>query len=157
MNRRSVPAWVLAASLALNAGIVVAVALHQWQQPPKAQATQPSPVNLPDYLELSAEQRQRWQQLEPNFLRDVTANWAEIRRHREALVQHIFANEPQRAVIDAEQARIAALQDAQQQRVIAQLLAERALLDDGQRARLMALLLSRYAQESSEEELLHRD
>ena len=29
--------------------------------------------------------------------------------------------------------------------------------DDGQRARLMALLLSRYAQESSEEELLHRD
>jgi hypothetical protein len=53
--------------------------------------------------------------------------------------------------------RIAALQDAQQQRVIAQLLAERALLDDGQRARLMALLLSRYAQESSEEELLHRD
>ena len=157
MNRRSVPAWLLAASLALNAGIVVAVALHQWQQPPKAQATQPSPVNLPDYLELSAEQRQRWQQLEPNFLRDVTANWAEIRRHHEALVRHIFANEPHRAAIDAEQARIAALQDAQQQRVIAQLLAERALLDDGQRARLMALLLSRYAQESSEEELLHRD
>jgi uncharacterized sporulation protein YeaH/YhbH (DUF444 family) len=87
----------------------------------------------------------------------VTANWAEIRRHREALVRHIFANEPQRAAIDAEQARIAALQDAQQQRVIAQLLAERALLDDGQRARLKALLLSRYAQESSEEELLHRD
>jgi Spy/CpxP family protein refolding chaperone len=157
MNRRSVPAWLLAVSLALNAGIVVAVALQQWQPPPKAQAMQPSPVNLPDYLELSAEQRQRWQQLEPNFLRDVTANWAEIRRHREALVRHIFANEPQRAAIDAEQARIAALQDAQQQRVIAQLLAERALLDDGQRARLMALLLSRYAQESSEEELLHRD
>ena len=157
MNRRSVPAWLLAASLALNAGIVVAVALQQWQPPPKAQATQPSPVNLPVYLELGAEQRQRWQQLEPDFLRDVTANWAEIRRHREALVRHIFANEPQRAAIDAEQARIAALQDAQQQRVIAQLLAERALLDDGQRARLMALLLSRYAQESSEEELLHRD
>ena len=153
MNRRSVPAWLLAASLALNAGIVVAVALQQWQPP----AMQPSPVNLPDYLELGAEQRQRWQQLEPDFLRDVTANWAEIRRHREALVRHIFANEPQRAAIDAEQARIAALQDAQQQRVIAQLLAERALLDDGQRARLMALLLSRYAQESSEEELLHRD
>ena len=157
MNRRSVPAWLLAASLALNAGIVVAVALHQWQPPPKVQARQPSPVNLPDYLELSAEQRLRWQQLEPDFLRDVATNWSEIRRHREALVRHIFANEPQRAAIDAEQARIAALQDAQQQRVIAQLLAERALLDDGQRARLMALLLSRYAQESSEEELLHRD
>lgn len=157
MNRRSVPAWLLAVSLALNAGIVVAVALHQWQPPPKAETSQPSPVNLPDYLELSAEQRQRWQQLEPDFLRDVAANWSEVRRHREALVRHIFANEPQRTAIDAEQARIAALQDAQQQRVIAQLLAERALLDDGQRARLMALLLSRYAQESMEEELLHRD
>lgn len=157
MNRRSVPAWLLAVSLALNAGILVAAAMHLLQPQPGVDAVRTSPVNLPDYLELSAEQRQRWQQLEPDFLRDVAANWAEIRRHREALVRHIFANEPQRTAIDAEQARIAALQDAQQQRVIAQLLAERALLDDGQRARLMALLLSRYAQESTEEELLHRD
>ena len=67
MNRRSVPAWLLAASLALNAGIVVAVALQQWQPPPKAQARQPSPVNLPDYLELSAEQRQRCNSLSPIF------------------------------------------------------------------------------------------
>ena len=89
MNRRSVPAWLLAASLALNAGIVVAVALHQWQQPPKVQATQPSPVNLPDYLELSAEQRQRWQQLEPNFLRDVTANWAEIQIGRASCTERL--------------------------------------------------------------------
>ncbi|WP_287880380.1 periplasmic heavy metal sensor [Acidovorax sp.] len=157
MNRRSVPAWLLAVSLALNAGIVVAVALHQMQPPTQAGAARPSAVNLPDYLELSPEQRQRWQQLEPAFLSDLAANWADIRRHREALVRHIFADPPQRAAIDAEQSRIAALQDAQQQRVIVQLLAERALLDDGQRARLMALLLSRYAQESTEEELLHRD
>ena len=42
-------------------------------------------------------------------------------------------------------------------RVIAQLLAERGVLDEQQRERLMDLLLSRYAQESTEEELLHRD
>ena len=35
--------------------------------------------------------------------------------------------------------------------------AERALLNEAQRARLMELLLRRYAQESSEEELLHRE
>ena len=58
---------------------------------------------------------------------------------------------------DAEQTAIAALQEAQQQRVIAQLLAERGVLDEQQRERLMDLLLSRYSQESTEEELLHRD
>lgn len=66
--------------------------------------------------------------------------------HREALVRHIFSTALQRAEIDAEQARIAALQDAQQQRVIAQLLAKRELLDENQRAKLRDLLLSRYAQ-----------
>ena len=34
---------------------------------------------------------------------------------------------------------------------------ERALLNEAQRVRLMELLLRRYAQESSEEELLHRE
>ena len=72
-------------------------------------------------------------------------------------MRHIFAATPDRSAIDAEQARIAALQDAQQQRVIAQLLSERALLNDGQRAQLMALLLQRYAQEATQEEQLHRD
>ena len=55
------------------------------------------------------------------------------------------------------EAAIARLQAEQQQRVIAQLLAERALLNEAQRVRLMELLLRRYAQESSEEELLHRE
>ena len=41
--------------------------------------------------------------------------------------------------------------------MIAQLLAERGVLDEQQRERLMDLLLSRYSQESTEEELLHRD
>ena len=157
MNRRHLQTWLLAVSLALNAGFIVAVAMHQWQPAARVGAAPHTTVNLPDYLALSAEQRQRWQQLEPAFLHEVSVNWADIRRHREALVRHIFADEPLPAAIDAEQTRIAALQEAQQRRVIAQLLAERALLDEAQRARLMALLLSRYAQESTEEDLLHRD
>jgi hypothetical protein len=72
-------------------------------------------------------------------------------------VRHIFAAAPDRTVIDAEQAAIAKLQGAQQQRVITQLLAERNVLDEQQRKRLMDLLLSRYSQETTEEELLHRD
>src|SRR5699024_3463331 len=130
---------------------------HRLQPRPAASAAPAAPLNLPDYLELSAEQRQRWQQLEPAFLRDLSANWAQIRQQREALVRHIFAAEPERAAIDAAQARIAALQDEQQRRVVAQLLAERALLNDHQRDKLMALLLDRYAQEWTQEEQLHRD
>lgn len=150
--------WLLAVSLSLNLGIIAAVVFNQLRPlPPHANTTQAPPVNLPDYLQLSNEQRQRWQQLEPVFLQDIAANWREIRKHRETLVRHIFAGTPQRAAIDAEQARIAALQDAQQQRVISQLLAERDLLNESQRARLMALLLSRYEQEATKEELLHRD
>ena len=114
-------------------------------------------LGLQDYLELTSEQRQHWQQLEPGFLAEVSANWNAIRKHREALVRHIFATVPDRQAIDAEQAAIARLQAEQQQRVIAQLLAERALLNEAQRVRLMELLLRRYAQESSEEELLHRE
>ena len=51
----------------------------------------------------------------------------------------------------------AALQEAQQRRVITQLLGERELLDQRQRAVLMALLLSRYENEATKEELPHRD
>ena len=156
MKKPSFLQWLLAVSLALNLGIGVALVRHQLQPAPATTAAAPA-LNLPDYLGLSAEQRQRWQQLESPFLHDLSANWGQIRQRREALVRHIFTATPERAAIDAEQARIAALQDAQQQRVIAQLLAERALLDGDQRAKLMALLLSRYAQEATQEEQLHRD
>lgn len=155
MNRNTLCKGLLALSLALNLGTIAAVLIGQARAPQTAPAAHAA-VELPGYLGLSAEQRQRWQELEPAFLQELAANWAEIRRHREALVRHIFAEAPQRAAIDAEQATIAALQAAQQQRVIAQLLAERELLDAGQRAKLMDLLLGRYAQESTEEELLHR-
>lgn len=149
--------WLLIASLSLNLGCVGAVLYLQMRPAAPLPASAAARVNLPDYLQLTPQQRQQWAQLEPGFLHDIAGNWEQIRRHREALVQHIFAPTPERSSINAEQARIAALQDAQQQRVISQLLAEREMLDSGQRVKLMQLLQTRYAQEATEEERLHRD
>lgn len=157
MNRTAWTRYLLAVSLALNVGIIVAVAIRTPPPQPVDMAAQPAHLNLQDYLELSSEQRAQWQQLEPAFLHELAANWQDIRQHREALVRHIFATTENRAAIDAEQVAIADLQGAQQRRVIAQLLAERNLLNAQQRQRLMDLLLSRYAEASTQEELLHRD
>lgn len=154
MNRTSLK-WLLAVSLALNAGVIAAVVADRFAGEPAASPTQAT-VNLPDHLQLTSEQRQRWNDIEQGFLQDITGNWREIRTHRERLVREVFSAKPNRTAIDAEQAKIAALQDVQQRRVIEQLLAERELLNEQQRAALMALLLSRYTQESTEEELLHR-
>ncbi|HEX2530520.1 MAG TPA: periplasmic heavy metal sensor [Burkholderiaceae bacterium] len=155
MNR-PVWKWLLAVSLALNVGIVTAIVVKQVRTAPPATGTPAPHVNLPDYLKLTTDQRQRWHQAEQGFLQDIDVNWREIGKHRESLVRRIFSDKPDRAAIDAEQASIAALQDAQQRRVIAQLLAERELLDAQQRHALMTLLLNRYVHEATEEELLHR-
>lgn len=149
--------WLLAASLSLNLGIVATVAYKQLRATPAAPGLQSRPASLPDQLQLTAEQRSRWRQIEQGFIMDLAANWHEIRQHREVLIKQIFSAQPELARINAEQTRIAALQDAQQRRVITQLLAERDLLDQRQRAALMALLLERYTNETTEEELLHRD
>lgn len=141
---------LLFASLALNLGVIAALALRP------APVAPPPSLNLPEHLALTPEQRTRWAALETPFLEALSTNWEGIRHHREALVRHIFAATPDRAAIDAEQTAIAHLQDEQQQLVIAQLLAERAVLNDQQRTQLLQLLLGRYAQEATEEELLHR-
>jgi Spy/CpxP family protein refolding chaperone len=155
MNRTALK-WLLALSLSLNAGVIAALVVNQMKAPPAASGARSGRVSLPDYLQLDAGQRQRWAEIEQGFLQDIAANWRDIRAHREALVRQVFSNAPERAAIDAEQARIAALQDGQQRRVIVQLLAERDLLNPRQREMLMSLLLSRYTQEATEEELLHR-
>lgn len=144
--------WLLAMSLAVNVGTVVAVLVAKGAAQPEAVAPQ---LDLPDYLALGREQRQRWGQLEPAFLRDIESNWRAIRHHRESLVRQVLSAAPDQGAIDAEQASIARLQDAQQRRVIVQLLAERELLDAAQREKLMTLLLGRYAQEETEEQRLH--
>lgn len=153
--KRTIPwKWLFAVSLSLNLGIFAAFFFRQLEAP--VDAAQPR-LNLPHYLQLSEMQEQRWRELEPDFQRELASNWREIGKHREALIMQIFSTAPQREKIAAEQARIAALQDAQQQRVIAQLLAERELLNEQQRAKLRDLLLTRYRQEATEEEMLHRE
>lgn len=149
---RTLLTWLLALSVSLNLGIGTAVVLDRMSAVPEA-----SPTRLPDHLELNSAQRERWREAERGFLEDIEDNWREIRAQRETLVRQIFAETPERAAIDAAQARIAQLQDRQQRRVIAQLLAERDLLERQQQIALMNLLLDRYAQESTEEEQLHRN
>ena len=146
----------LAASLALNVGVIATIAvIHLSPWAPDIRVAAPT-VYLADHLGLDAEQRAAWQAIEPGFLHDLSGNWAGIRQHREALVRQALAPAPDGVALNAEQAALARLQAARQQRVIDQLLAERALLNKVQRARLLELLLTRYAQEATEEELLHR-
>ena len=137
MNHATWTRYLLAISLALNLGVVAALVMRQPPPADPAAGTPKAHVNLQDFLELTVEQRQHWQQLEPGFLAEVSANWNAIRKHREALIRHIFAAAPDRQAIDTEQAAIARLQAEQQPRVFGHLLAERALLNEAQRVRLM--------------------
>ncbi|HJV51560.1 MAG TPA: periplasmic heavy metal sensor [Noviherbaspirillum sp.] len=146
--------WLLIISISLNVGILAAVVGTRLGA--ASMANNDERINLPDYLRLDAVQRQRWAELERGFLNDLTANWREIQAHRESVIRQVFSAAPNQGALDGEQAKIAALQDSQQRRVIRQLLAERDLLDAQQREKLMALLLNRYAQEATEEEVLHR-
>ena len=76
MNRSTMWKGLLALSLALNLGTITAVLV---QQARPAQNATAAPLNVPDYLGLGLQQRERWQQLEPEFLRDLAANWSDIR------------------------------------------------------------------------------
>lgn len=133
MNSRVLKS-VLAASLALNVGFVGAVGYRQWLGPGIV-STQPA-ANLADRLSLTPPQRAAWHALEQPFLDDLATNWTDIRAQRQALLDEIFSAHPDTARLASIQARIAGLQDTQQKRVIAQLLAEQAVLDEGQKPRL---------------------
>lgn len=142
----------LALSLFINLGVLGALAYRAWTPlaPPAAGES------LPRHLQLSAEQLQRWHQSETLFLKQLGAGAARIRGHRDRMIGAIFAATPDQALIDAERAAIARLQDEQQKLVIAQLLLERELLQPEQRARLARLLLAQPVGPSTIEQL-HRD
>lgn len=108
---------------------------------------------LPRHLGLDAEQTHRWHEAEQGFLARLAEGATAIRTHRDRMIRAIFADVPDLALIDAERAAIAALQDAQQKRVIEQLLRERELLDAAQRERLAQLLLAQPAGPSGFERL----
>lgn len=124
-------------SLLINAGVLGAAAYRGLMVD--------SFPGLPDYLGLSPAQTQQWHATEQDFLAQLAAGTQAIETHRVRLIEAIFAEVPDPARIDAERLAIATLQDVQQQRVIEQLLKERALLDAAQRDRLAALLLAQPA------------
>ena len=143
---------LLAVSLALNVGFVATAVQRHWlaggQEAPAA--------SLAQRLGLSAGQQAAWMRLEGPFLADLEGNWAAIRAQRQALLDELFAAHPDAARLDGIQAKIAALQDEQQKRVIRQLLAEREVLDARQRDVLKALLMREFAVQESRAEQLHR-
>ncbi len=136
---------LLAFSLLINVGVLGGAAY-------RALAGDDFP-GLPRHLGLDAEQAHHWHEAERGFLAQLAEGAAEIQAHRDRLIRTIFSDAPDPARIDAERAAIAALQDAQQKRVIEQLLRERELLDAGQRERLAALLLAQPAGPSGFERL----
>ena len=135
--------FALAVSLAVNAGVLVAVAYAAWQRGgagPAAYFGMPH-ENLPEHLGLTAEQRAQWHAMEQGFLPDLTSDARGIAAHRERMIRMIFGERADAAAVEAERAAIFALQERQQRRIIGQLLKERELLTPEQRARLAEHLL----------------
>jgi Spy/CpxP family protein refolding chaperone len=148
--------FVLALSLLLNLGTIGAVAYRYAEtgQFPGIFGGEAVGENLPDYLKLSPEQRRQWHALERGFLRELDADWQQIRAHRETMIGEIFSDRPDRSLIEARRAAIARLQARQQQAVIEQLLRERDILEPAQR-RALAELLMRQAPADAAEARLH--
>lgn len=154
--KRSGLQFALLLSLLLNLGVIGAAGylVVTRGQAPAVFGGDTTEASLPDYLKLSVEQRRQWHDLETGFLKELAADWDQIRTHREIMINEIFADRPDRSRIEAERAAIADLQATQQQRVIAQLLKERDIIDRGQR-RALAELLVRQAPSGVMEGRLH--
>ncbi len=154
--KRSGLQFALILSFLLNLGVIDAVGYLAVKrgQLPVVFDHDAKEANLPDYLKLSAEQRRRWHDLETGFLKDLSAEWRQIRPHRENMINEIFSERPDRGRIETERAAIAQLQAGQQQRVIEQLLKERDILEREQ-WRALAELLARQAPSGTMEERLH--
>lgn len=134
---------LLAASLLVNAGVVAAV----WLKGAPVAAIEGKlfgmrHAEVPDHLRLDAAQRERWHALEKDFVAALRESGGRIDAHRDRMVREILAERPDAAAIERERAAIFALQEAQQQSVIAQLLKEGEMLRPEQRAALADLLLA---------------
>jgi hypothetical protein len=81
--------FALAVSLAVNAGVLVAVGFAAWQRGGPGQATYfgMEHENLPEHLGLSAEQRAKWHAMEEGFLAALTSDAREIGAHREKMIR----------------------------------------------------------------------
>lgn len=132
--QRSRLIYLLALSLLLNLGVLGAAAF-QWRG---GLAAAP---DVASQLELDADQQRRWERLERSFVAELDAGWREVAQHRERLIREVFGEAPDAARIEAERARIAQLQAAQQKLVLAQFMREREILTAPQRDKLVQLLL----------------
>lgn len=146
--KRATLAYLLALSVLFNLGAVLATAYQVHRQSAAA------PADIAGHLQLDPEQARRWKELEAPFTAELDAQWQEIGQRREALIQAIFAAQPDLQAIEANRAAIAQLQARQQRRVIEQLLRERELLRPQQRDVLVKLLLQQ-SQPAVDERALH--
>jgi Spy/CpxP family protein refolding chaperone len=147
----------LAASLALNVGVIAAAGYQAWRIGGLQQASyfgMPH-EDIPSYLGLSAEQRAKWHALEEGFLAELERDAREIRAHREWMIRMIFGEQPDPATIEAARAAIFALQERQQRRIIGQLLKEREMLAPEQRAKLAELLIRQAPVSAGTPERIH--
>ena len=144
----------LVLSVLVNVGVLAGLG---WQKLSRNGLPMPSgaPTELSRELQLSASQLQRWHDAEAPFLAYLRASNASLGEHRNRLIEAIFAEQVDRAVIDAEQAKIAELQNEQQRLLIDQLLQEREILEPQQRARL-AQVLTQQSFGADSIEQLHR-
>jgi hypothetical protein len=148
--------FVLVLSLALNAGVLGALAYQMAAHGvPVVFGTEGEP-HAADYLKLTPEQRERWRALEADFIARLEADRRDIAVHRERLIREIFSEKPALERIEADRETIARLQTEQQRRVIAQLLREREILDGAQRD-LLADFLLRQAVDETPVERMHRN
>lgn len=142
---------LLAASLLVNAGVLVAV----WRGGLPADGAGERAFfgmghdQVAAQLRLDAAQRERWKALEAGFADELNQSARRIEGHRERMVREIMSAQPDTATIERERAAIFALQEAQQRAVIAQLLKERELLRPEQRTALAELLLAQRARMST--------
>ncbi len=148
----------LALSLLVNLGVVGALGYRAILAGDRA-APLHDPAgssSLVQHLGLNDQQLRAWHEDEAVFLDRLVAGARETRARRDRLIKEIFGPAPDAGTIEAERARIAELQDAQQRLVIAQLLRERDLLDPRQRALLARVLIDQPVGPSGFEQL-HRD
>ena len=146
MNRWKI-AFVL--SLLVNAGVLAGVLLQSLRDEAERFP------GLPAYLELTESQRREWESLEKEFLKALGATSRDVAVRRERLIRAVLIEKADPAAIEAERAAIAAVQSAQQQRILAQLAREREILDPAQRARLAELLLKQAQARALPIERLH--
>ena len=144
----------LVLSVLVNVGVLAGLG---WQKLSRDGLPMPfgAPTELSRELQLSASQLQRWHDAEAPFLAYLRASNASLGEHRNRLIEAIFAEQVDRTVIDAEQAKIAELQNEQQRLLIDQLLQEREILEPQQRARL-AQVLTQQSFGADSIEQLHR-